>query len=117
MRMALSADTAEKVEALYRERLDAHFRGELKFGPTVLEPTRDSDGRDMFQVDIVYEGDGRHPDPRKAITVMTSLTGDFEALGLPPVLIESYIPEEEYPELLRLRQQMPWDQDEDEYQA
>ena len=115
--MALSTETAEKVEALYRERLDAHFQGELKFGPIVLEPTRDSDGKDTFQVDIVYEGNGRRPDPRKAITVMTSLTRDFEALGLPPVLIESYIPKEEYPELLRLRQQMPWDQDEDEDQA
>ena len=47
---------------------------------------------------------------------MTSLTVDFEALGLPSVMIESYIPKEEYPELLRLRQQMPWDQDEDEDQ-
>ena len=45
---------------------------------------------------------------------MTSLTRDFEALGLPPVLIESYIPKEEYPELVRLRQQMPWDMDEDD---
>ena len=44
---------------------------------------------------------------------MTSLTQDFEALGLPPVLVESYISSDEYPELLRLRQQMPWDQDED----
>ena len=61
--MALSADTAEKVEALYRERLDAHFQGELKFGPIVLEPTRDSDGRDTFQVDIVYEGNGRAAGP------------------------------------------------------
>ena len=115
--MALSADTAEKVEALYRERLDAHFQGELKFGPIVLEPTRDSDGKDTFQVDIVYEGNGRRPDPEKVITVMTSLTGDFEALGLPQVLIESYIPKEEYPELLRLRQRMPWDMDEDEDQG
>ena len=111
--MALSTETAEKVEALYRERLDAHFRGQLKFGPIVLEPTRDSDGKDTFQVDIVYEGNGELPDPKNVITVMTSLTGDFETLGLPPVLIESYIPKEEYPELVRLRQQMPWDEDED----
>ena len=112
--MTLSTETAEKVEALYRERLDAHFQGQLKFGPIVLEPTRDSDGRDTFRVDIVYDGNGQLPDPRKVITVMTSLTGDFEALGLPPVLIESYISKEEYPELIRLRQQMPWDLDEDE---
>ena len=112
--MALSADTAEKVETLDRERLDAHFQDELRFGPIALEPTLDIDGRDTFRVDIVYEGNGEHPDPKKVITVMTSLTGDFEALGLPPVLIESYIPKEEYPELLRLRQQMPWDMDEDE---
>ena len=97
--MALSTDTADKVEALYRERLDAHFRGQLKFGPIVLEPTRDSDGRDTFRVDIVYEGYGELPDPKKVITVMTSLTGDFEALGLPPVMIESYISKAEYPEL------------------
>ncbi len=115
--MALSADTAEKVEALYRERLDAHFQGQLRFGPIALEPTRDSDGRDTFLVDIVYEGDGKHPDPKTVLTVMTSLTRDFEALGLPQVLIESYIPREEYPELLRLRQLMPWDMDEDEDQT
>lgn len=115
--MAFSTDTAERVEALYRERLDAHFQGQLRFDPIVLEPTRDIDGRDTYQVDIVYEGNGEHPDPKKVITVMTSLTGDFEALGLPSVLIESYIPKEEYPELLRLRQQMPWDMDEDEDQT
>ena len=115
--MALSTETAEKVEALYRERLDEHFQGQLKFGPIVLEPTRDMDGRDTFRVDIVYEGYGEHPDPKKVITVLTSLTGDFEALGLPSVLIESYIPKDEYPELMRLRQQMPWDMDEDEDQG
>ena len=112
--MALSTETAEKVKALYREQLDAHFQGQLKFGPIVLEPTRDSQGKDTFQVDIVYEGNGGRPDPKKIIEVMTSLTQDFEALGLPPVLIESYISKEGYPELLRLRQQMPWDQDEDQ---
>ena len=112
--MALSTDTAEKVKALYLERLEAQFQGLLQFGPIVLEPTRDMDGRDTFRVDIVYEGYGEHPDPKKVITVLTSLTGDFEALGLPSVLIESYIPKEEYPELLRLRQQMPWDMDDDQ---
>ena len=112
--MALSAETAERVEGLYRERLEAHFQGRFKFGPIVLEPTRDSQGEDTFQVDIVYEGKDERPDPRKMIEVMTSLTQDFEALGLPPVLIESYIRKEEYPELIRLRQQMPWDQDEDD---
>ena len=115
--MALSTDTAEKVEALYRERLDEHFLGELKFGPIVLEPTRDMDGRDTFQVDIVYEKNDKRPDPRKILAVMASLAGDFEALDLPPVLIVSYIPKEEYPELLRLRQLMPWDMDEDEDQT
>ena len=112
--MTLSIETAEKVESLYRERLDAYFQGQLEFGPIVLEPTRDSQGKDTFQVDIVYEGKDERPDPKKILAVMTSLAGDFEALGLPPVLIESYIPMEEYPELIRLRQQMPWDQDEDE---
>ena len=112
--MPISADTAEKVEALYLERLDAQFQGQLQFGPIVLEPTRDSQGKDTFQVDIVYEGGGGRPDPKKILAVMASLTRDFEALGLPPVLIESYVSKEEYPELQRLRQQMPWDQDEDE---
>lgn len=111
--MALSTETAERVEELYRERLEAHFEGRFKFDPIVLEPTRDSEGKDTFQVTIVYEGQGEHPEPKKVISVMTSLTWDFEALGLPPVLIESYVSKEEYPELERLRQQMPWDEDED----
>jgi hypothetical protein len=113
MEMALSTETAERVEELYRERLEAHFEGRFKFDPIVLEPTRDSEGKDTFQVTIVYEGHGEHPEPKKVISVMTSLTWDFEALGLPPVLIESYVSKEEYPELERLRQQMPWDEDED----
>jgi hypothetical protein len=113
IKMALSTETAERVEALYLERLDAHFKGELSFGPIVVEPTRDSEGKDTFRVTIVYEGNDELPDPKKAITVMTSLTGDFEALGLPPVLIHSYVSKEEYPELLRLRKLMPWDEDED----
>ena len=111
--MALSADAAEKVEALYLERLETYFQGSLKFDPIVLEPARDSQGKDTFQVDIVYEGKGKHPDPKIVLAVMTSMSDDFEALGLPPVLIESYIPKEEYPELLRLRRQMPWDMDVD----
>ena len=111
--MALSTETAEKVEALYRERLETHFQGALKFGPIVVEPRRDSDGRDTFLVTIVYEGNGNRPDPKKIIAVMTSLSWDFEAMGLPAVLIHSYVSKEEYPELLRLRQQMPWDEDED----
>ena len=113
--MALSTETAERVEALYRERLEAHFQGRFKFGPIVLEPTRDSQGKDTFQVDIVYEGNGERPDPKRqrSIEVMTSMSWDFEALGLPPVLIESYVSREEYPELLRLRRQMPWDEDEE----
>ena len=115
--MALSTETAEKVEALYRERLEAHFQGQLKFGPIVVEPTRDSEGVDTFRVTIIYEGTDQRPDPQKAIEVMTSLTSNFEALGLPPVLIHSYVRKEEYPELVRLRQQMPWDQDEDEDQT
>lgn len=115
--MALSTETAEKVEALYRERLEAHFQGQLKFGPIVVEPTRDSEGVDTFRVTIIYEGASQRPDPQKAIEVMTSLTSNFEALGLPPVLIHSYVRKEEYPELVRLRQQMPWDQDEDEDQT
>lgn len=90
--MALSANIAGRVEALYQERLETHFAGSLKFGPIVLEPTKDSDGRDRFQVDIVYEGNNKRPDPRKILAVMTSLAGDFEALGLPQVLIESYTP-------------------------
>ena len=111
--MALSSDIAERVEELYYERLDAHFEGTLKFGPVVVEPTRDSEGKDTFRVTIVYEGQGERPDPKKAIEVMTSLTWDFEAMGLPAVLIHSYVSKDEYPELLRLRQQMPWDEDED----
>ena len=43
------------------------------------------------------------------IAVLTSLAGDFEAMRLPSVLIESYVSKDEYPELLRLRQQMPWE--------
>ena len=115
--MALSTETAEKVEALYLERLDAHFQGSLKFGPIVVEQTRDSEGVDTFRVTIIYEGTGQRPDPKKAIEVMTSLSWDFEAMGLPPVLIHSYVKKEEYPELVRLRQQRPWDQDEDEDQT
>ena len=110
--MALSSETAERVEALYRERLEAHFNSGFEFGPIDLEPTRDSDGRDTFLVTIVFQSSVGRPDPRRVIEVMTSLTGDFEALGLPPVLIQSYVSKEEYPELLRLRQQMPWDEDE-----
>lgn len=115
--MALSADTAGKVEALYRERLDAHFQGCFKFGPIVVEPTRDSDGRDTFRVTIVFEGNGERPDTKKVLEVMTVMSWDFEALGLPPVLIQSYVSKEEYPELLRLRQLMPWEMVEDEDQT
>ena len=110
--MALSAETAGRVEELYRERLEAHFEGQFKFGPILVEPTRDGEGKDTFLVTIIYEGKGERPDAKKVIQVMTSLTWDFEALGLPPVLIQSYVSNEEYPELLRLRQQMPWDDDE-----
>ena len=45
------------------------------------------------------------------------MSWDLEKMGLPPVLLQSYVSKDEYQELLRLRQQMPWDEDEDEDQA
>lgn len=111
--MSLSTEIAEKVEALYRERLDAHFEGRFQFGPVVVEPRRDGEGRDTFRVTIVFEGNGERPDAKGVIEVMTEMSWDFEELGLPPVLLQSYVSKKEYPELLRLRQQMPWDEDED----
>lgn len=114
--MALSPDMADKVEALYRERLEAYFGARFRFGPIVVEPTRDSEGKDTYRVTIVFEGNGERPDSEKVIEVMTVMSWDFEALGLPPVLIQTYVSKDEYPELLRLRQLMPWDEDEDEDQ-
>ena len=110
--MALSTELAEKVEALYREHLTREFGNTPSFDPITVEPATDEAGEDTFLVTIVYEGVERTIDPRKAIRVLNALATPFEELGIPPVLIQDLVPKDEYPVLLDLRAELPYD-DED----
>ena len=110
--MTLTPELAEKVEALYRERLEKEFGGSPVFGPISVEPTMDEGGQETFRVTIVYDGDEDAIDAGKAITVLTAMTTPLRELGLPPVLVESYVTKNEYPVLLEMRAEPPWGMDE-----
>ena len=105
--MTLTSEMAEKVEALYRENLEKEFRGSPAFDPVSVEPITGVNGEETFRVTIVYDGDVGAIDARKAVTVLTAMATPLEELGLPPVLIESYVPKKEYPMLLEMRAEPP----------
>jgi hypothetical protein len=106
--MTLTSELAEKVEALYRETLDKEFGGSPAFGPISVEPITDEEGQETFRVTIVFDGEEDAIDPRKALTVLTAMTTPLRELGLPPVLVESYVTKDEYPVLLEMRAEPPW---------
>ena len=107
--MRLTAELAGKVERLYRESLEREFGKSLTFDPILVEPTKNSEGEETFRVTIVYAGDIGRPNPRKAAAVLTYMVDQMEELGLPPIPIESYVPKSEYPLLLELRAESPWE--------
>lgn len=111
--MALTAELGEKVEAIYREHLEKEFPATVKFDTIRVEPAEDSEGRDTFRVTVVYDDGHERPNPKTRGTVLASLMDPLENLGLPPVLIESYVPLSEYPILLDLRAEPPWGVDEE----
>ena len=111
--MTLTSELAEKVEALYRENLEREFGDSPAFDPISVEPMTGGDGEETFRVTIVYDGDDGAIDARKAVTVLTAMATPLEELGLPPVLMESYVPKREYPMLLEMRAEPPWGVDEE----
>lgn len=110
--MALSTELAEKVEALYREHLAREFGDQPVFDPITVEPATDEAGEETFLVTIVYKGGEHTIDPLKAIRVLNALATPFEELGIPPVLIQDLVPKDEYPTLLELRAESPYDEEE-----
>ena len=106
--MALTEELSDKVKALYRENLHKEFGESFAFNPILVEPAYDEDGEETFRVTIVYEGESERPDPHKIIAVMTSMTSHLTSLGLPWVLVESYVPKREFPLLLKMRSEPPW---------
>ena len=111
--MALTAELGQKVEAIYREHLEKEFPATVKFDTIRVEPAEDSEGRDTFRVTVVYDDGHERPNPKTRGTVLASLMDPLENLGVPPVLIESYVPLSEYPILLDLRAEPPWGVDEE----
>ena len=110
--MTLTAELADKVEILYRESLKREFGELVAFDDILVEPSEDSEGKATFRVTIVYDGEPETLNTHKVLAVMTSLTNPLTALGLPPTMIESYVPKSEFPLLLELRAEPPWGVDE-----
>lgn len=106
--MKLTSELAEKVKALYWENLEREFGGSPVFDLVAVEPDKDEDGQDTFQVTIVFDGEEDAIDSRKAATVLTAMVRPLKELGLPPVLLESYVTGEEYPVLLEMRANPLW---------
>ena len=106
--MTLTIELAEKVEALYLENLKREFGDTLDIDRVAVEPAVDADGQDTFRITIVFNGNEDAVDPKKAIAVLTKIATPLEELGLPPVLIQSYVTKDEYPVLLEMRAEPPW---------
>ena len=70
---------------------------------SLVEPTTNYAGEEVFQVTIVYEGTEHTIDANKAIKVLTALASALEELGLPPVLLQGFVSMDEYPTLLEMK--------------
>ena len=113
--MALSAELADKVKSIYLEYLEANFSKNVKFDVVTVEPAEDSEGRETFEVTVVYDDEHERPDPSIRVHVLGELMDPMLELGLPAVMLETYIPKSEYPILLELRANPPlWDEDDQE---
>ena len=116
--MPLSDELADKVKALYIQHLQEHFSEKVKFDTVLVEPAVNSEGRDFFRVTVVYDDEHEKPDPLTKADVQVSLADPFEELGLPAVMLESYMPKSEYPLLLELRANPPpWDGEDNPWEA
>ena len=67
------------------------------FDPITVEPVAGHAGREASQVTTFYDGEEHTVDVRKDVRVLTALASPFEELGIPPFLMESYIPKDRYP--------------------
>ena len=115
--MPLKPELADKVQALYREYLEANFSKNVKFDTITVEPAVDSEGRDFFEVIVVYDDEHERPDPLMRGHVAGELMEPMMELGLPAVMLESYVPKSDYPLLLELRANPPlWDDDEEDWE-
>ena len=56
--MAPNAETAKKVEGIFRKKLEQEFGDAVRFGPITVEYDGDRDGQPKLAVVIVFE----HPD-------------------------------------------------------
>ena len=77
-----------------------------------MEPTTNYAGEEVFVVAIVYEGTEHTVDANKSIKVLPVLATPLEELGLPPVLLQGFVPKDEYPMLLALRAESAYDEEE-----
>ena len=106
--MTLTSELAEKVQTLYRENLEKEFGNFPVFDKISVEPFTGIDGDNTFRVTIVHNGEEGAITAHKAITVLTAMATPLEELGLPPVLMQSYVTQKEYRVLLEMRAEPPW---------
>lgn len=108
--MAFPSETAQKIEALFREHLERNFRGiNLKFAPIVAEPAFDQFGDDTFHVYIVYDGDRSLLDFNKINSITSAMVDRYEAMGIMPTVLESYVCKEEWDRRDELLAPEPWE--------
>ena len=116
--MPRSDKLADKVKALYIQHLAEHFGEKVKFDTVLVEPAVNSEGRDFFRVTVVYDDEHGNPAPLTRAHVLGALMDPLEELGLPAVMLESYVPKSEYPLLLELRANPPpWDDEDNPWDA
>ena len=112
--MAFPSETAQKVEALFREHLEQNFQEtSLKFDSINVEPAFDQFGDDTFHVYIVYDGDRSLLDFNKINSITSAMVDQLEALGIMPTVLESYVCKEEWDRQDELLSPEPWELDPD----
>ena len=101
--MTLTAELADKVEALYRESLEREFADSIKFEPISVEPHEDTEGTPTFLVTIVYDGTPKDLNTKRMLAAVTAVAGALEDLGLACRPIWSFVPKHEWPMLRKMR--------------
>ena len=104
--MIFTPELAERVQDIYREKLELHFGDSLTFGPITAEPTQNSEGDPLFVVTIVYDGQPGNLDAGKAMQALTTAASTLLTLGIRALPPCHFVFEQEYPRFMKARSRL-----------
>ena len=89
--MATSQAVIERVEAIYRRRLEREYGDRLTFAPIRVIPDIDQWGDEYLRIEVVLEGDRSVLDPRWINALYGKIQPELLELGVTNIPMDLYI--------------------------